>query len=239
MAIMAAEMALAGDLGAMAARGKLLDRQRIELGADHHGRPGLGAFVDRRDAMAAEAGDDAVRLRRLQEIDDGGRGLAFLARDLGAAMQPVPQIDEVDHVAVGEEHPHISRGRPPIQARSLTREVRRFSRPDKPRESRGAMQSRPDAASAVEFGVDFGVEGLGQHGAAGLGLLARGIERDMRHDLGQVAQGEIDRGHQAQYGLPDRKRWRRATKRDDLTHGRTHTEGESGVSVRAQFSESG
>ena len=104
MTIMPAKMALAGDFGAVLTVGDFLDRQRVELGADQHGRAWLGALVDRRDAVAAEFGDDAVRAGRLQEIDDGRGGLALLARDFRPAMQPMPEIDEIDHIAVGQKH---------------------------------------------------------------------------------------------------------------------------------------
>lgn len=94
-------------------------------------------------------------------------------------------------------------------------------------------------ASVGEFGVDLGVEGPRQHGTAGLGLCAGGIERDMGHDLGEIPQREIHGGHQAERGLGRSGRFRRATKRNDLTHRLTHADGESAVSVGGEVSGSG
>ncbi len=77
------QMALARDLGAMVAVGKLLDRQRVEFGADHHGGTRLGTLIDRGDAMAAQFGHDPVGAGRLDEFDGRG-GLALLARRVQA-----------------------------------------------------------------------------------------------------------------------------------------------------------
>ena len=78
------------------------------------------------------------------------------------------------------------------------------------------------AVSAAEFGLDLGVEGLRQHGAAGLGLLASSIESDVGHDFRKVAECEIDRRHQAKRWLAGGGRLLQAAERDDLTHRHTH-----------------
>ena len=59
--VMAAEMRLARHSGAMRDRGDLLDRQPVELGAEHHGRPGCGTLVHGGHTMATQARDDPVR----------------------------------------------------------------------------------------------------------------------------------------------------------------------------------
>ena len=105
--------------------------------------------------------------------------------------------------------------------------------------SREPVPTSLENALVPEFGLDLGVEGLRQHGAAGLGLLARRIERDMRENLGEIAQGEIDGRHQPEHRLGGSSRLLRKAERNDLTHRHTHAESESAFSVRGQSSESG
>lgn len=105
--------------------------------------------------------------------------------------------------------------------------------------SREPVSTSLGNALAAEFGLDLGVEGLGQHRPAGFGLLARAVESDVRHDLGEIAEGKIHRRKQAERRLGHDGRLMRAAERDDLTHRHTHTEGESAFSVRGEIPESG
>ncbi|WP_293810719.1 hypothetical protein [uncultured Bosea sp.] len=105
--------------------------------------------------------------------------------------------------------------------------------------SREPVPTSLENASVAELCLDLGIEGLRQHRTAGFGLLAHRIQRDMGENLGEIAQGEINGGHQAEHRLGSGCRLLRKAERNDLTHRHTHAESESAFSVRWQVSESG
>ena len=102
--VMAAEMRLARHSGAMRDRGDLLDRQPVELGAEHHGRPGCGTLVHGGDTVATQARDDPVGSCGGERALDRTRRLHLLPGQLGPAMQLAPPEGQLRNVAVGKEH---------------------------------------------------------------------------------------------------------------------------------------
>ncbi len=102
--VMPAEMCLARHGGAIGILGDLLDRQPVELGADHHGRSRLSALVDGGDPMTAQARDEPVRVGGPQHGADLLRGLRFLAGQFRHAVELAPERHQLDHVLVGQHH---------------------------------------------------------------------------------------------------------------------------------------
>ena len=82
----------------------LLDRQRVEFGADQHGRAGRGAIVDERDAVSAEARHDPVRPRRLEKAADLAGGLRLRAGKFRRAVQRAPPVRKLAQVFGGQDH---------------------------------------------------------------------------------------------------------------------------------------
>jgi hypothetical protein len=96
----------------------LLDRQPVELGAEHDRRAGRRAREHRRDAMAAQACDDPVGSGRLERAPHGPRGRRLPPRELGLAMQGASPRDELGDVDIGQEHgclPDGSAARRPVR----------------------------------------------------------------------------------------------------------------------------
>jgi hypothetical protein len=104
VAIMTTKMGLSWNGRAMGAGGDFFDRQTIELRTNHHGRTRLLAVVNGGDAMPAKIGDDPIRTTRRQKRLHHASGLHLLPRQFREAVEFAPQIDEFDHVLVGEEH---------------------------------------------------------------------------------------------------------------------------------------
>ena len=81
VAVMAASVHLAGDLGGIGYARRLHDRQRIHVGAQANGlaRGGLAAADHADDAGAADAGHDLVATERAQFVgDDAGGAVDFV-----------------------------------------------------------------------------------------------------------------------------------------------------------------
>ena len=101
--------------GARAVRHVLgvLQRQRVDVGAQADDR--AVALADVADQAGADAEHLGREARRLQPLDEHGRGAVLLAAELGVGVQVPAQRDEVG--LVGRE-PAVDGGRPARQVRS-------------------------------------------------------------------------------------------------------------------------
>ena len=98
---MPAQMPQAGALRGMRHARGIRDRQRVQLGAEHHGRAGLAAVVNGGHAMPAQTRHQPVGCSAAQRIGDKGGGAGLCARKFWLAVQGVAQGDQVVFHAQG------------------------------------------------------------------------------------------------------------------------------------------
>jgi hypothetical protein len=90
MAVVTAEMCFSGDLRPTRDPLDLLDRQPVQFRPKHDRRARHASLVNSKDTMPAQSCDDLVRPCRRKDRLHFLRGLLFLSRQLGLAVQVPP-----------------------------------------------------------------------------------------------------------------------------------------------------